>query len=101
MKYTSALACILAIGVSACGSNSGPSIEGKWCSPDGNATFKPDGTMEMESDGQTATGTYTFDGKTVIAKRDGLENITAVISLGDDGKLRMEDAGASPIERCK
>lgn len=101
MKYTSALACILAIGLSACGSSSGPSVEGKWCSPDGNVTFKPEGKVEMESEGQMATGSYTFDGKTALAKRDGSEDITPVIILGDDGKLKMEDSGASPLERCK
>ena len=101
MKYTSALACILAIGLSACGSNSGPSVEGKWCSPDGNVTFQPDGKVTMESGGETATGTYTFDGKTVIATRDGPEVVNAVITLGSDGKLTMEDSSAAPLERCK
>ena len=100
MKYTAALGCILAIGLSACGS-SAPSVEGKWCSPDGSVTFKPEGKVEMESEGQTATGTYTFDGKTVVAKRDGPEDITAVIILGEDGKLKMEDVDVAPLERCK
>ncbi len=102
MNHTLALACLMAVGLAACGGNeaaSAPSVEGKWCSAQGNATFLKDGKVEMESDGEKATGTYTFDGKTVIAKRDDMD-VTAVITLGEDDMLRTEDPSSLPMARC-
>lgn len=99
MKHTLALACIMAVGLAACGGSEVAGVEGKWCSAQGNATFLKDGKVEMESDGQKATGTYTFEGKTVIAKRDDMD-VTAVITLGEDGKLRTEDPSSLPMARC-